>query len=131
MNISYLNKMTTGHRVLRLIAIVGLSSLFLTGCQTLGGTIIPSSEYENFSPLPVEKRIMKEVRLRWEVRDDVAAYCAQSIGMGKEQAYITPPIACAIWHVQRQECTIVTGKQTSHVALGHEVRHCFEGRFHH
>jgi hypothetical protein len=32
--------------------------------------------------------------LRWEIRDDVAQYCAKSIGMGREQAYITPP-----WHV--------------------------------
>ena len=26
--------------------------------------------------------------------------------------------------------TIITGVETSHAILGHELRHCFEGRFH-
>jgi len=50
--------------------------------------------------------------------------------MGREQAYFTPPVACAIWSVPAKECTVVTGPKVTHVALGHEVRHCFEGRFH-
>jgi len=107
-----------------------LTALFMVGCQNMGGGVIPSAEYEKFKPKPAEKRMLKEVKLRWEIRDDVAQYCAKSIGMGREQADMTPPVACAIWHVQRQECVIVTGNETSHVALGHEVRHCFEGHFH-
>lgn len=113
-----------------LMAVAGLSMLVLTGCQTLGGGAIPASEYENFTPQPPEKRIMKEVTVRWEVRDDVAAYCAWRIGMGREQANLTPPVACANWHVEKKTCVVVTGKSTSHVALGHEIRHCFEGHFH-
>ena len=102
----------------------------ISGCQTLGAGVIPASEFENFTPKTADKRIMKEVNLRWEVREDVAQYCAKSIGMGREQAYITPPVACAVWHVATKECVIVTGTRTTHVALGHEVRHCFEGHFH-
>jgi hypothetical protein len=97
----------------------------LAGCQT-----IPAHEYEPFDPLSVDKRIMNEVRIRWEVREDVADVCAKAIQMGKEQAYFTPPVACAVWDVQKQKCTVITGAKTTHVALGHEVRHCFEGRFH-
>jgi len=26
---------------------------------------------------------------------------------------------------------VVTGPNPNHVVLGHEVRHCFEGHFHH
>ncbi len=115
---------------LAMLVLLCLSTVFMAGCQTMGGGVIPSAEYEKFTPKAPEKRIMKEVNLRWEVREDVAQYCAKSIGMGREQAYITPPVACAVWHVQRQECVIVTGKETTHVALGHEVRHCFEGHFH-
>ena len=101
----------------------------LVGCQTLPGNL-PAHEYEPFKPLPVEKRLMNEVRIRWEVREDVAQVCAKAIQMGKEQAYITPPVACAVWDVPKQECTVITGPKPTHVALGHEVRHCFEGRFH-
>jgi hypothetical protein len=110
--------------------LIGVSGVLLAGCQTLGGQQFPASELESFTPLTLDKRIMKEVKLRWEVRSDVAQFCAQSIGMGREQAYINPPLACAVWHVANRECVIVTGSPTTHVALGHEVRHCFEGHFH-
>lgn len=101
-----------------------------TGCQTAGGGVIPAAEYALFTPKPMEQRVIQEVKLRWEVREDVAQYCAKSMGMGQEQAYMTPPVACAVWHVAKKECVVITGKETSHVALGHEVRHCFEGHFH-
>lgn len=107
-----------------------LAMLCLTGCQTLGGGTIPAQEFEKFTPKSADKRVMNEVKLRWEVREDVAQYCAKSIGMGREQAFITPPVACAVWHVASKECVIITGTSTTHVALGHEVRHCFEGHFH-
>jgi hypothetical protein len=129
MNLMFKNQWVTVKRWLSL-ACAGASLLILTGCQTMGGGVIPAAEFEKFTPKTADKRIMKEVNLRWEVREDVAQYCAKSIGMGREQAYITPPVACAVWHVATKECVIITGKQTSHVALGHEVRHCFEGHFH-
>jgi hypothetical protein len=36
--------------------------------------------------------------------------------------------ACSFWH--KSTCLIVTAKQTTHAELGHELRHCFQGRFH-
>jgi hypothetical protein len=101
-----------------------------TGCQSAGGGVIPAAEYALFTPKTNEQRVIQEVKLRWEVREDVAQYCAKTMGMGQEQAYLTPPVACAVWHVAKKECVVITGKETSHVALGHEVRHCFEGHFH-
>jgi hypothetical protein len=97
----------------------------LTGCNTL-----PTEEYLDFTPAPASKRIMNQVKITWEVRDDVADFCAKSKGMSKDAAFLTPPIACAVWNTPRKECTVVTGTKTSHTALGHEIRHCFEGHFH-
>ena len=110
--------------------IFGLGLSALSGCQNLSVARLPASESLDFQPLPAEQRVMNEMRVRWEVREDVTAYCAKTVGMGWEQANITPPLACASWSASRKECTIVTGKITSHVALGHELRHCFEGHFH-
>ena len=109
--------------------VISLVFGLLAGCQTIPGNL-PAHEYEPFKPLPVEKRLMNEVRIRWEVREDVVQFCAKAIQMGKEQAYITPPVACAVWDVPKKECIVITGHKPTHVALGHEVRHCFEGRFH-
>ena len=117
---------------LRLGALSSMAAflMLLMGCQSVGGSVIPATEYALFKPKPMDQRVIQEVKLRWEVREDVVQYCAKSMGMGQEQAYMTPPVACAVWHVARKECVIITGKETSHVALGHEVRHCFEGHFH-
>jgi len=104
---------------------------WLTGCQTVGGGAIPANESENFIPLTAEKRVMNQVKIKWEVREDVAQFCAKAAQMTPNQAYWSPPMACAVWNVPIKECTIVTGKETNHVTLGHELRHCFEGHFHH
>lgn len=102
----------------------------MTGCQTPGGGVIPSKEFESFSPLSTEKRIMNLIKIKWEVREDVAKFCAKAAHMTPNQAYWSPPVACAVWNVPTKECTIVTGTKTNHAAIGHELRHCFEGHFH-
>ena len=96
----------------------------------MGGGYLPVSELEPFTPVASDKRIMNMVKVRWEVREDVREYCASAMGMDKERAYTTPPMGCAIWSSRNKECTIVTGSTTSHLVLGHELRHCFEGHFH-
>lgn len=106
-------------------------SVWLTGCQALPGAYVNTSELAPFTALGTENRLFTNwVKVRWDAREDVATHCAQAIGMDKERAYSTPPLACAIWSRSAQECTIVTGKVTTHLALGHEMRHCFEGAFH-
>nr|WP_231624587.1 hypothetical protein [Limnohabitans sp. 63ED37-2] len=87
-------------------------------------------EFLPFNAMSSNYRIMNQVRINWEVREDVAHFCTQAKSMGRQQSYLTPPMACAIWDILKAECTIVTGPVTSHVALGHELRHCFEGHFH-
>lgn len=36
--------------------------------------------------------------------------------------------ACSFW--RKDTCLIVTGSQTTHSELGHELRHCYQGSFH-
>lgn len=38
--------------------------------------------------------------------------------------------ACAVFSTGTEPCVVVTGEFTSLATLGHEVRHCFEGRWH-
>ena len=73
---------------------------------------------------------MNLIKIKWEVREDVAKFCAKAAHMTPNQAYWSPPVACAVWNVPTKECTIVTGTKTNHAAIGHELRHCFEGHFH-
>ena len=108
--------------------------VLLSACQTLQQAQLPAAEYENFAPLSSSQRIMNTVMVKWEVRDDAADFCAKNMREktpGRELAFTTPPLACAIWYVPHKSCTIVTGPQVTHTVLGHELRHCFEGHYHH
>lgn len=108
-----------------------LATVVLTGCQTMTGGYLPVSEFEEFSPDMNDKRVQATMKIRWDVREDASAYCAARMGMKQSGALNQPqPIACAVWNVANKECTVVTGTRTTHLALGHEVRHCFEGHFH-
>ncbi len=109
-----------------------LAALVLSLCACQGGSQqqVSRAEFVPFNVRPANYRIMNQVRINWEVRDDVAHFCTHAKSMGRQQSYLTPPMACAIWDILRAECTIVTGPVTTHVALGHELRHCFEGHFH-
>jgi hypothetical protein len=107
---------------------MGLVGLCLTGCQSLTG--LNSSMIEEFVPQEASQRVMLSPRIFWEVRTDVAQYCAKLTGVSPGTALFLTPMGCAIWDIRRQECTVVTGTSTTHAILGHEIRHCFEGRFH-
>ena len=104
--------------------------MVLTGCASLQGPILPVSELDSFIPVPQHARLMNDVKVRWEVRENVAEVCGRAAKLSAAQAWMTPPLACAMWNVASKECVIITGKKVSHVELGHELRHCFEGNFH-
>jgi len=114
------------------LRLLSLTTLVLTLSACHGGSMhqVSSLELIPFNVKPANYRIMNQVRINWEVRADVAHFCAHAKSMGREQSYLTPPMGCAIWDILKGECTVVTGPVTSHVALGHELRHCFEGHFH-
>ena len=106
------------------------ASLSLTGCASTSGPSLPLSELDSFTPLPKNARLMNDVKVRWEIHDNVTELCSRAVKMSPTQAWMTPPLACAMWNVASRECLIITGQKVSHVVLGHELRHCFEGNFH-
>lgn len=106
------------------------ATVVLTACASVGGPSLPVSELASFVPIAQHARVMNDVKVRWEVRDNVAEVCGRAAKISAAQAWMTPPLACAMWNVASKECVIITGKRVSHVELGHELRHCFEGNFH-
>jgi hypothetical protein len=104
--------------------------MVLTGCASMQGTTLPVSELESFVPVPTHARLMNDVKVRWEIRENVVELCSRAAKISTTQAWMTPPLACAMWTVASKECVIITGKRVTHVELGHELRHCFEGNFH-
>lgn len=108
-------------RATRILWIVCLCA-WLQGCA-----VVSEAEYQEFAPMPTHARVMNNVNLTWEVREDVGDYCKHA---QKKTADSTVPIACAVWVASTSQCKVITGPNPNHVVLGHEVRHCFEGHFH-
>lgn len=106
------------------ICLLCLASGMVAGCAG-----IPEGEYASFTPKQSHERNMNQIKVSWEVRDDAESYCKQR-QLDKGVSIKGTHVACAVWSVQHQTCRIVTGAQVSHVVLGHELRHCFEGHFH-
>ena len=127
--ISVKSELTSAFRRVGVWASMGVL-MVLTGCASVQGPTLPMSELESFVPMPHHARVMNDVKVRWEVREDVATVCGRAAKLSTTQAWMTPPLACAMWNVSSKECVIITGKKVSHVELGHELRHCFEGNFH-
>lgn len=88
-------------------------SLLLAGCST-------------FTTKPYNERVTESTVVKWITVDNVEEECVK-LGANK------PPLmsvlgGCAVYN--KHSCTIYTEKTTSMEILGHELRHCFEGKFH-
>lgn len=100
-----------------------LLSILLTGCSSY---ILHPREYKEFIAKPNHQRVSKNPTVKWIVLDDATPHCSRLSGIPMHNNLA--PIACATW--SNDICTIYTSKKTSHMVLGHELRHCFEGYFH-
>lgn len=68
--------------------------------------------------------------VRWQVREDVADFCRSVSGSLQHIRRGGVFLACAQWDVRKNSCTITTGLIVQYAVLGHELRHCFDGKFH-
>ena len=72
--------------------------------------------------------IVNQSTVTWLAVDNLQATCeAESRKRGNKGFGYTLE-ACSFW--VKNTCTIITKKQTSLHALGHETLHCFQGAFH-
>jgi hypothetical protein len=91
--------------------------LLLTGCAS----VYPDS----FEAMGSDQRLTNKTVVTWELVEDIDAFCKKrNINIPKDNVVL----ACAI--PTKQYCKIYTASVTSMSALGHEVRHCFEGNWH-
>lgn len=88
----------------------------------------PLVDQARFEPLPPEKRILNDPKIKLLARKDGYEFCSRITGIPISP--VSRPMACAYWNVKRRECTVVTPELTGFNYVGHEIRHCFEGAFH-
>jgi hypothetical protein len=86
-------------------------------------TTISGCSSTSFQALPG----IKTLNTKWVVVKNVQQVC-QTITDGPPDILYS---GCATWDRERLHCTIFTGEKVTNELLGHELRHCFYGNFHH
>ena len=69
-----------------------------------------------------------QTTVTWLVVDNVQRTCERESHKRGLGGFGYGVDACSFW--RKNTCLIVTGKQTTHAELGHELRHCYQGSFH-
>ena len=90
-----------------------IAFFLLTGCS-------------HFTAQPTDERVTQGTVVTWVTVDDVDETC-RSIGAA-DPGLFRKIYGCAKY--TKSTCRIFTAKITSMEILGHELRHCFEGKFH-
>jgi hypothetical protein len=100
----------------------------LTGCGTVTATPELSKyklvENQNFYQAEGQSLVI----VRWIRLSDqrLQAVCGNATGKSRSGAVF---LGCAITDSSKI-CTIYTATNTTHQIFGHELRHCFQGKFH-
>lgn len=66
--------------------------------------------------------------ITWRPVEDVQKACETESRKRGFKGFGYGVQACSFF--DGNQCTIITGKQTTMHSLGHEVRHCFQGNWH-
>lgn len=66
--------------------------------------------------------------INWRTVDDVQRTCEAESRRRGYKGFGYAVQACSFF--DGNQCTVITGKQTTMHSLGHEVRHCFQGNWH-
>ncbi len=100
-------------------------SLLLAGCSHM--VIMPAEEYKYFEPKQQSLRTIEVPKISFSFTEDPAIVCEALVGkLRSNERYL----GCAHWRLPEQTCTVFIPPDSKNIILGHEVRHCFEGRFH-
>lgn len=109
-----------------------MKPIFLTFLLVLNisDTNASDNPYEYFS---TQQNFTYNSKITWKVVDDVQKTCNDIHVKNTGKSITKRVLACASWSkniIFKDECTIITSKNTTMWTVGHEIRHCFQGDFH-
>lgn len=87
------------------------------------------SPYDKFS---AKNNFTKNTNVDWVQVDDVRVGCDNESKRRGLPGYPTEVEACSFWSNSffGKTCLIITPRNVSYWTFGHELRHCFQGKFH-
>lgn len=74
------------------------------------------------------KNKIQQSTITWVFSDNIVATCNAERTKRGLPTFNLPSAACSFW--EGNKCYIVTKRNYTHDDIGHEVHHCFAGKFH-
>lgn len=74
------------------------------------------------------KNAIQQSNITWVFSDNVSAACNAERSKRGLPTFKQPSAACSFW--TEKTCYIITKRNYTHDDIGHEVHHCFAGKFH-
>jgi hypothetical protein len=85
--------------------------------------------YENpHESFPTSKNFTNKTTVTWESVNNVQAACEKTSRERGFGGFNIAVEACSFW--DSSNCHVITAKSVNFHTLGHEIRHCFQGKFH-
>ncbi len=94
----------------------------LVASQTMAFNDDPNKPFDTNSNYTTQSTIT------WRTVEDVQKACEAESRKRGFKGFGYGVQACSFF--DGNQCTVITGKQTTMHSLGHEVRHCFQGNWH-
>ena len=74
------------------------------------------------------KNVTQKSTVTWIYSDNVVEACNAERRKHGLPTFKQASMACSFW--THNTCYIITARNTDHDTIGHEIRHCFAGKFH-
>lgn len=74
------------------------------------------------------KNFTQKSTITWVFSDNVAEACNRERSKRGLPTFKLPSAACSFW--TQDTCYIITKRNYTHDDIGHEIHHCFAGKFH-
>lgn len=103
--------------------------LFATLFLTAFTSVAEESPYNKFS---AKTNFTNRTTVEWVQVDGVRVGCDNESRKRGLPGYPNEVEACSFWYnsLFGNTCIIITPRTVSYWTIGHELRHCFQGRFH-
>ncbi len=102
-----------------------ITALFISLCVATNAMALNDDPNR---PFDTSSNYTTQSTITWRTVVDVQKACEAESNKRGFKGFGYAVQACSFF--DGNQCTIITGKQTTMHSLGHEVRHCFQGNWH-
>jgi hypothetical protein len=101
---------------------------FMLALLFVSSTVYAVDQNNPYEKFDATKNFTTQSVITWRAVGDVAGACNAERSKRGLPTFKQPSMACSFW--DQNSCLIITGTNTDRDTVGHEIQHCFQGKWH-